>query len=330
MLHRLILILAAAALALAALAYGAFQLSPWPSALLIRRAFDRDAVAAAKALQAHVPAGIAEQRDLAYDAADPDARLDLFRPAGRAGEVLPLVVWVHGGAWISGSKDHVANYLRILAGRGFAVAGVDYAIAPGAQYPTPVRQVNAALGHLVGQAGPLGLDPARVALAGDSAGAQIAAQLALVISADAYAATVGIRPALGRDQLRAVVLHCGGYDVASVDFEGAFGGFLRTVFWSYFGRKDFAADPRIGQFSVVANLTADFPPAFISAGNADPLLPQSRLLAATAERLGVPTDTLFFPADHQPPLGHEYQFNLDSEAGRAALERSVAFLRGRL
>jgi hypothetical protein len=43
---------------------------------------------------------------------------------------------------------------------------------------------------------------------------------------------------------------------------------------------------------------------------------------------GVAVDTLFFPADHSPPLPHEYQFNLEEAAGREALERLTAFLAG--
>ena len=45
-------------------------------------------------------------------------------------------------------------------------------------------------------------------------------------------------------------------------------------------------------------------------------------------KLGVRVDALFFPADYEPALPHEYQFNLDTEAGRLALDRSVAFLNG--
>ncbi|MGH7493962.1 MAG: hypothetical protein ACREOO_16405 [bacterium] len=65
---------------------------------------------------------------------------------------------------------------------------------------------------------------------------------------------------------------------------------------------------------------------FISAGNADPLLPQSRAFAETAASLGVHVDSLFFPHDYTPALPHEYQFNLDVDAGQLALERSVKFL----
>jgi acetyl esterase/lipase len=327
--RRIFLIGLAVLIVLAGGGFAAFRLSPWPSAYLIRSAFDADAVKAAEAMRKHVPQGIVERLDLRYDPADGDATLDVFLPPAGVGEAgrKPVIVWIHGGAWISGDKSHVANYLRILAGKGFAAVGVNYSIAPGAKYPTPVRQVNAALGYLVRNGESLGLDMSRVALAGDSAGAQIAAQTALIVSSGAYAAQVGIVPALGRAQLRGAVLHCGGFDAESVQFDGAFGSFLRTVFWSYFGTRDFAGDPRLKQFSIPRNMHKDFPPMFISAGNADPLAPQSYALAETAAKLGVRVETLFFPKDYRPPLGHEYQFHLDTEAGRQALHRAVAFLR---
>ncbi len=330
MLRKALLVLAALALVGAGGLYAAFQLSPYPSVWLIRRAFDRGAHEASEALRKHLPAGVVERLDLRYDPADSDAIFDLFLPPASAGARPPVIVWIHGGAWISGDKRDVANYLRVLAGQGFATVGINYTIAPGATYPTPVRQANRALAYLAANADALGVDASRVALAGDSAGAQIAAQLALVVSVPAYAAQIGVAPAIPRTHLRAALLHCGGHDPDSIQLDGAFGGFLRTVFWAYFGVKDFSGDPRLAQFSIPRNVTRDFPPAFISAGNADPLEPHSKALAAALAKAGAPAETLFFPQDHQPPLGHEYQFDLDGEAGRLALARSVAFLRDRL
>jgi acetyl esterase/lipase len=65
---------------------------------------------------------------------------------------------------------------------------------------------------------------------------------------------------------------------------------------------------------------------FITAGNGDPLEPHSRSLAEALTGQGVEADTLFFPADHEPPVGHEYQFDLDQVPGQQALERILAFL----
>jgi acetyl esterase/lipase len=327
MIRRLALWTLAAVAVLAIAGFGAFKLSPWPSALLIRHAFDKSAIAANEALAQHVPAGVTEQLNLVYDANSPETRLDVYRPGNTAIETkLPLIVWVHGGAFISGGKDLISNYLRILASRGYVVVGVDYAIAPGSTYPTPIRQANAALSYLKSNAGKFGIDKANIFLAGDSAGSQIVGQVANVISNQDYAAQMQIMPGVFWTDLRGVILHCGAFGTEGIDLEGPFGGFLKTVLWSYFGTRDFAADPRLQEFSVAANMTPRYPPIFISAGNADPLLPQSEHLAARATLLGIPVDALFYPKDYAPPLEHEYQFNLDTDAGKLALERSLAFV----
>jgi acetyl esterase/lipase len=236
------------------------------------------------------------------------------------------VVWVHGGGFFAGSKGQVANYLRILASRGFTTVGVEYSIAPGATYPTPVRQASAALGYLVHNAKRLRVDARRLFLAGDSAGAQIAAQVANAISVPSYAKALGVTPAVSRSQLRGVVLYCGPYEAGLSKGEGLYGHFVGTSVWAYSGVRDPEKRRLNPEFSVGRFVTPAFPPAFISAGNADPLLPHSRLLAERLAKRGVKVDTLFFPDDQRPPQPHEYQFNLDADAGRIALERSVAFL----
>jgi acetyl esterase len=126
--------------------------------------------------------------------------------------------------------------------------------------------------------------------------------------------------------LKGVALFCGVYDASRVSPEGPFASFIRTVMWSYIGTKRLDDDPRLAEFSVNRHLTPQFPPAFVSVGNADPLAPQSTLIAGAIGAQGVSTDTLFFPEDYSPALPHEYQFDLDTKAGAEALERLLAFL----
>lgn len=318
---------------LAVAVFVAFQVSPWPSVVIYRYVFSKGGAAMNHALAKHVPPGITGTLGEHYDPDDHGTTFDIFHPAatGNDTRTLPTIIWVHGGGFVAGTKDEIANYLRILASKGYAVIGVNYALAPGNTYPTPVRQVNAALSFIVENAQRLRVDAGKLFLAGDSAGAQIAAQLIIAIVAPAYAVQIGIAPAIRRQQLLGAILHCGFHDPEALDVSGRglAGGFVRNVGWAYFGRKDFLDDPRAQQFSIVRNITSDFPPMFISAGNADPLEPQSRRLAEAASKLGIPVDSLFFARNYTPPLPHEYQFNLDTEAGRLALERKLAFLRAR-
>ena len=130
--------------------YTVAQLSPWRVALLPRLAEYRQGLAKPHRLESYVPSGVAEQLNLNYEAGDANAELDVFYPATmeKTDRLLPTVVWVHGGSWISGSKDYIANYLKIVAAKGFTTVGVNYILAPKNTYPAPVRQVNEALAYI--------------------------------------------------------------------------------------------------------------------------------------------------------------------------------------
>lgn len=301
----------------------AFRLSPWPSVAIIQYAFSEGDRASEAALEKHVPPGIITRRNLPYG----DGRNEVFdlNLPEDADTPLPAIVWVHGGAWIAGSKDGIANYLKVLAGHGYVTVGVEYSHGIGVTYPEPVRQVNAALGHLVTNAAELGIDPGAIVLAGDSAGAQIAAQIAMITTDPSYAGRMGMAPELHPDQLAAVLLLSGAYDLVQEDQAGQYGWFVRTVLWAYSGTRDFMSDERFRLASVTSHVGDAFPPAFISSGNGDPLEPQAVALARRLAEVGVEVDSLFFPADYNPSLPHEFQFNLDIEAGREALDRMLAF-----
>ncbi|MEW2378626.1 alpha/beta hydrolase [Micromonospora sp. NPDC047812] len=322
----MVLAVAAAVLAtLGAAAWLAFRLSPWPAVLLIRRAPGRSGREIEQTLAPLVPDGIEQILDERYDLDDPDGFLDVFTPLA-AGSPLPTVVWLHGGGFIGGSRTGVRNYLRILAARGYTTVAVEYSHAPERRYPTPVLQVDAALAHLVRHADRLHIDPAQIVLAGDSAGAHIAAQAALALTDPTYADRAGLPTTVRGATVRATILACGPYDLDLPDYDGPHARLLHTVLWAYTGVKDFRTDPRIAYASLPRHVSATFPPTFLTVGNADPLRRHSAALAESLATRGVSVDTLFYPDDHEPPLGHEYQLDLTAEAGRQALNRMVLHL----
>jgi acetyl esterase/lipase len=186
-----------------------------------------------------------------------------------------------------------------------------------------------ALRHLRERAVSLGIDGARIVIAGDSAGAQISAQLGALVTTPGYAEAVGVVPAVAAGELRGLVLACGPYDLrrlherASTPFAQRMVG---AVLWAYSGHRGFLDLDAFARASVCNHVTADFPPTLVTVGNADPLRAHSELLVERLSAAGARAETLFFAQDHDPPLGHEYQFNLDSDAGRAFLERMLEFL----
>ncbi len=304
-------------------AFVAHQLSPWPYVLLTRAVFAMGAARASATVEPYLPAEISIQQGLHYGS-ERDAVFDVFMPSDVQAP-LPAVVWVHGGGFVAGSRADLYNYLQVLASRGFVAIAIDYTLAPTARFPAPVRQTNEALAYVLDNAQRFQIDPTRIFLAGDSAGAQIAAQSALVISNPKYAARIGVQPGIPREVLRGIVLFCGPYDSLGRKFAWPYLIFARTVVWSYLGTRD-RQDPIVQQLSVTSHVDASFPPAFISVGNDDRLAPQSVELADALSAKGVRVETFFFPDDHDPPLGHEYQLFLSKAEAREALDRYVAFL----
>jgi acetyl esterase/lipase len=305
-------------------------ISPRPAALLVRKVFATGGAQVADRLAKHAPADVVASVDERYG--DDDAMLlDAFRPAAASGPQ-PLLVWVHGGGWIGGSKNELAAYFKLIASYGYAVVAPNYSLAPEHRYPAPPRQVMQALRYAQANAERLQLDPHRIVIAGDSAGAQIAAQVAALVTTPGYAAAVGVEPTIAAEQLRGAVLACGPYDLALTRHASTPLGrrFMKAVLWAYSGTRDYLDDPSFATMAVADHLTPAFPPALITVGNADPLRPHTELLVSRLRAQRLEPETVLFPDDHRPPLGHEYQFDLDTEAGQRFLQRLLAFLQRHL
>jgi len=124
------------------------------------------------------PVALAEVRELRL-AGELPARL--YRPSAEAG--LPLLVFFHGGGFVAGTIDTHDDLCRRLAqATGAAVASVGYRLAPETRFPGPADDCYRATCELVERAAELGVDASRLALAGDSAGGNLAIAAARLLS----------------------------------------------------------------------------------------------------------------------------------------------------
>lgn len=125
-----------------------------------------------------LPEGAKALRDIPYVKGGHAAQvLDLYLPPGAdaAAKPLPLVVWVHGGAWLAGNKAQCPALP--LLGRGYAVASVEYRLSPVATFPAQIHDCKAAIRWLKANAQQYRLDPERIGAWGSSAGGHLVALL---------------------------------------------------------------------------------------------------------------------------------------------------------
>jgi len=234
------------------------------------------------ALSPPVP-DVAEVRELAASGPAGPIPLRSYRGAGtQVGAPLPVLVFFHGGGWTIGDLDTHDIVCRTLANRAHcAVIAVDYRMGPEHRFPAAVEDSIAATRWVAGQAAALGVDAARIAVGGDSAGGNLATVTALalrdaggpplVFQALVYPAT---------DQRMDTVSHASfdeGYLLTRANMHWFRGNYLAPADYD-----DWRASP------LRAADVARLPPAHIITAGYDPLLDEGRAYSERLVAAGVP------------------------------------------
>ncbi len=121
-----------------------------------------------------------ERVDISYDDRyGSSTKLDLYLPGSDGDELRPAVLFIHGGAWRFGSKDHFTAAARRLANSGFVTASINYRLLPEGVFPHNLLDSSCAFAYLRAHAEELGIDPDRIAVMGYSAGAHLASLVGL-------------------------------------------------------------------------------------------------------------------------------------------------------
>lgn len=203
-------------------------------------------------------------------------RLDLHLPSSAAAPA-PLIIWVHGGAWSRGSKKE--NPLAPLVARGWAVACVDYRLTPVAPFPANVHDIKAAVRFLRATGAEHGLATGRIAIAGASAGAHLAA---LVGVTNGHAELEG-RVGGHREEssaIQAIVSFYGASNLETILSQSTpFGLGVRIPALQLLLRGQPEEKPALARLaSPVAHVDAGDPPLLLLHGDQDPQMPVAQSL----------------------------------------------------
>ncbi len=228
------------------------------------------------------PMPVAEARDLTMPGPAGAIPLRLYRPS--TDRVLPVLVFFHGGGWVVGDIETHDTVCRHLAnGAECAVVSVDYRLAPEHKFPAAVEDAFAATAWVTDNAAGLGIDPARLAVGGDSAGGNLAAVVSLM-ARDAGAPRIChqllIYPATDAAMRHdSIARFAEGYVLTRST--------MRWFYEQYLRMPEDAADWRVSPLA--APDLAGLPPALVLTAGYDPLCDEgdayAERLAATGVRV---------------------------------------------
>jgi len=207
----------------------------------------------------------------------------LYVPGGLPADApMPLTIYFHGGGWVIGDLETHDGVCRFLAAAaGTAVLAIDYRLAPEHPFPAPVEDAWAAFAWAAATAAELGVDPARIAVAGDSAGGNLSAVVSLLARAGG-----GAMPAMqlliypptdSAGDLPSRRLFCEGFLLTKEDmdlFEAA-----------YLPPGTDATDPRVS--ILLAPDLRGLPPAYVATAGFDPLRDEGEAYALRMREAGV-------------------------------------------
>ena len=266
------------------------------------------------------PEDVVRYDDIPYGKDPRWQALDVYRPRAAQGETLPVIVSVHGGAWVYGSKEVYQFYCMGLAQRGFAVVNFSYRLAPEHPHPAALEDVNSAFGWVLANAKAYGFDTKRVFAVGDSAGGHLLGLYSALCSNAVFAAQSGIRPPKGFVP-RAVALNCGKY---RIEMTGDEDDQTRQLMRDFLPGGGTAQELR--QIDVTAHVTQAFPPTFLMTANGDFLREQAPLMARCLMENSVPFVFRFY-GDARHELGHVFHCDVRSEDARRCNDDECAFFR---
>jgi acetyl esterase len=260
------------------------------------------------------PIAVETVRDLSVPGADGPLRARIYYDGAAAS--MPVIVYVHGGGWVLGSIDTHDDLLRRLAkaAPGCAILGVDYRLAPEHPFPAPLDDVLAVTRFVSDGGLGAGFDTGRIALSGESAGANLALGT-LLAQRDKGERTVAAA---------ALFFGCYGLDFGSFSYthfgDGSFGlslAFMRWFWAQYLGKTSVSP--------LAAPLQADLdglPPLYLCAAGLDPLLDDTLTLSRRLAETGIA-----HRLDFHPGVVHGFiQMARELPAATATIEAACRFL----
>lgn len=267
------------------------------------------------------PTNVEAVENISYGSCDKWHLLDLYRPKDAKGK-LPVLLNIHGGAWVYGDKKVYAPYCMYLATQGFAVMNASYRLAPKHTFPAPLEDVGAMVEWTVNHAEEYGLDVSNLFFVGDSAGAHLATAYTAVQLNEAYANSFPGIKVDARFVPKGLLLNCGVFDM-EVEWKKQ-GRALTPFLTDLLGEKPTVES--VKQMSPAQFITSDFPSVHLTTSNGDFLRKHSYRLKEVLEKKSV--EVVFKEyGEKKKPQGHVFHLNLKNKVGQECNADQLEFVK---
>lgn len=296
------------------------------SEFLVRKMLEADEKMAAKVVEVEV-AGLREDRDIPYvDDGNVYHLLDVIRPEGEG--KLPVLIDVHGGSWIFGTKDINVNFCRNVAAKGYCVVNISYRLIKeggGGTFPNILNDVFDAFNWVEKNIERYGGDLNNMFLSGDSAGAHLACLCAAINGDERLGSELNMKSGL---KLRALGLNC---PVANIDRFRK----IKLPIVSYMFKLFFGAEGKKHRYSRLVSLQNapldKLPPTFLISSYADFLRRDMRFLEGELVKRGIETARYYPEKQRENKLTHVYSvIHPDWAESQEANEAMLAFFAAHL
>ena len=240
--------------------------------------------------------------------------LDICYPKDKENKKLPVIINVHGGAYVYGNTEVYQFYCADLARRGFTVVNFNYRLAPKYKFPAPIEDLSNVIEWLESKEERYPMDLSNVFLTGDSAGAQLASQYAAIYSNDEYRKL--FRLSKPKIKIKGLSLACGLYDIEK-HVSGKLTGLIKDYFTSEplrFGEK----------LKVMDYIKEGYPPCYIFSAPGDFFLENVEPMVEHLKSHGIECESKIYGDEKTE---HVFHINIKSSLANEANDDQCAFMK---
>lgn len=263
------------------------------------------------------PADVVRYDDISYGRDPKWNLLDVYRPKGVEGK-LPVIISVHGGGWVYGTKEVYQFYCMSLAQRGFAVVNFNYRLSPEHRYPIQLQDTDAAFKWVLEHEEEYGFDTRNLFGVGDSAGGQLLSMYCAILADPSLGEKFHIT--VPEKQFSAVALNCGMYDQKTPEKKDSNNLLISDILGKGWTEED------LDTMRSAKVIKEGFPPAFVMSATGDFLREQVDILVPVLEKHHIDHEVKIYGSEDNV-LGHVFHVNVKSDDARVCSDEECAFFR---